>query len=126
VKVVAAEVAAAASAAAEPAAAAQRGGGSGSAAEAAAAQQRQRQRSSSCSGSAVAVDAAAAAQRRRWSIFSELWPAGGFKASLNCNRVDEFDRSDDINNTTINERTQGRGLERPGDCVAASFLEGDF
>jgi hypothetical protein len=26
-------------------------------------------------------------------IFSELWPAGGFKASLNCDRVDEFDRS---------------------------------
>jgi hypothetical protein len=26
-------------------------------------------------------------------IFSELWPGGGFKASLNCNRVDEFDRS---------------------------------
>ena len=33
---------------------------------------------------------------------------------------------DDINNMTINECTWGRGLERPGDCVAASFLEGDF
>ncbi len=26
-------------------------------------------------------------------IFLELWPAGGFKASLNCNRVDDFDCS---------------------------------
>jgi hypothetical protein len=33
---------------------------------------------------------------------------------------------DDIDNTTINERTGGRGLEWPGDCVVASFLEGDF
>ena len=34
--------------------------------------------------------------------------------------------ADDINNTTINERTRGRVLERPGDGVAALFLEGDF
>ena len=26
-------------------------------------------------------------------IFSELWPAWGFKASLNCDRVDKFDQS---------------------------------
>jgi hypothetical protein len=32
----------------------------------------------------------------------------------------------DLNNTTINEQTRGRGLERPGDGVAALFLEGDF
>ena len=32
----------------------------------------------------------------------------------------------DLNNTTINERTRGRGMERPGDGVATSFLEGDF
>ena len=32
----------------------------------------------------------------------------------------------DLNNTTMNEYTQGRGLERPGDGVAALFLEGDF
>jgi hypothetical protein len=32
----------------------------------------------------------------------------------------------DLNNTTINECTRGRGLERPGDGVAALFLEGDF
>ena len=32
----------------------------------------------------------------------------------------------DLNNTTINEGTRGRGLERPGDGVAALFLEGDF
>jgi hypothetical protein len=32
----------------------------------------------------------------------------------------------DLNDTTINERTRGRGLERPGDGVAASFFEGDF
>ena len=31
-----------------------------------------------------------------------------------------------LNNTTINERTRGRGLERPGDGVAPSFFEGDF
>ena len=30
----------------------------------------------------------------------------------------------DLNNTTINECTRGRGLERPGDGVAALFLEG--
>ena len=33
---------------------------------------------------------------------------------------------DDINNMTINECTWGRGLDRPGDCVAASFLERGF
>ncbi len=32
----------------------------------------------------------------------------------------------DLNNTTINECTRGWGLERPGDGVAALFLEGDF
>ena len=32
----------------------------------------------------------------------------------------------DLNNTTINECTWERGLERPGDGVAALFLEGDF
>ena len=32
----------------------------------------------------------------------------------------------DLHNTTINECTRGRGLERPGDGVAALFLEGDF
>ena len=32
----------------------------------------------------------------------------------------------DLNNTTINKCTRGRGLERPGDGVAALFLEGDF
>jgi hypothetical protein len=32
----------------------------------------------------------------------------------------------DLNNTTIDERTRGRGLEQPGDGVAALFLEGDF
>jgi hypothetical protein len=33
---------------------------------------------------------------------------------------------DNINNTTINKRTRGWGLERPGDGLAALFLEGDF
>ena len=32
----------------------------------------------------------------------------------------------DLNDTTINERTRGRGLERPGDGVATSFFERDF
>jgi len=32
----------------------------------------------------------------------------------------------DLNNATINECMRGRGLERPGDGVAALFLEGDF
>jgi len=32
----------------------------------------------------------------------------------------------DLNDTTINKRTWGRGLEWPGDGVAALFLEGDF
>ncbi len=32
----------------------------------------------------------------------------------------------DLKNTTINERTRGWGLERPGDGVATSFIEGDF
>jgi hypothetical protein len=32
----------------------------------------------------------------------------------------------DLNNTTINKRKQGRGLERPGDGVAPSFFEGNF
>ena len=32
----------------------------------------------------------------------------------------------DLNNTTINERMRGWGLERPGDGVATSFIEGDF
>ena len=31
----------------------------------------------------------------------------------------------DLNNTTINERTRGRGLERPGDGLATMFLEWD-
>ena len=31
-----------------------------------------------------------------------------------------------FNNTTINERTRGWGLERPGDGVAALVLEGYF
>ena len=30
----------------------------------------------------------------------------------------------DLNDTTIDERTWGRGLKRPGDGVAALFLEG--
>jgi hypothetical protein len=32
----------------------------------------------------------------------------------------------DLNDTIINERTRGRGLERPGDSVASSFFKGDF
>jgi hypothetical protein len=32
----------------------------------------------------------------------------------------------DLNNTTINERTWGWGLERSGDGVVTSFIEGDF
>ena len=30
----------------------------------------------------------------------------------------------DVNGTTINQCTWGRGLERPGDGVAASFYKG--
>jgi len=30
----------------------------------------------------------------------------------------------DLNDTAINERTRGQGLERPGDGVATSFLKG--
>ena len=30
----------------------------------------------------------------------------------------------DLNDTAINERAGGRGLERPGDGVASSFCEG--
>jgi hypothetical protein len=32
----------------------------------------------------------------------------------------------DLSNTTINKRTRGWGLGRPGDGVATSFIEGDF
>jgi hypothetical protein len=33
---------------------------------------------------------------------------------------------DNLNNTTMNKCTRGRGLKRPGDGVAPSFFEGDF
>jgi hypothetical protein len=62
-------------------------------------------------------------------IQGEILPAGGFDTLAESRWEDQIRPHrtvDDINNTTINERTWGRGLERPGDGVVALFLEGDF
>ena len=43
-----------------------------------------------------------------------------------CGRIRPHLPIADLKNTTINELTRGRGLERPGDGVAALVLEGYF
>ena len=60
-------------------------------------------------------------------ILGEIWPVGGFDTLAESRWEDQIRPHrpvNDINNTTINERTRGRGLERPGDGMAALFLEG--
>jgi hypothetical protein len=64
-------------------------------------------------------------------ILGEIRPVGGFVTLAESRWEDQIRPHrpvDDINNnnTTINERMRGWGLERPGDGVPALFLEGDF
>jgi hypothetical protein len=62
-------------------------------------------------------------------ILGEIRPAGGFDTLAESRWKDQIRPHrlvDNINNTTINERTRGQGLERPGDGVAVLILEGDF
>ena len=50
-----------------------------------------------------------------------LW--GGFKASLNCNRSDEFDRSAQSLASKNMQCAPGCGLGRPGEGAAAPFVK---
>ena len=65
----------------------------------------------------------------RRGFLTNFWAGWGRIEVTICDRAGKLDRTapvDDINNTTINERMRGWGLEQPGDGVAPSFFEGDF
>ncbi len=71
------------------------------------------------------------AWRLRFSkgIFDKIFGEGGEDRGRNLQpggRIRPHRPVADLKNTTINERTRGRGLKGRLDGVAPSFFEGDF
>ena len=71
------------------------------------------------------------AWRLRFSkgIFDNIFGEGGLDRGRNLRpsgRIRPHHPVADLKNTTINERTRGRGLKGRGDGVAPSGFEGDF